>query len=71
MVGVSANFTEGCFLRPSLDFTEEEDERLDFTGMTLVWDEDVEDVDEECTRGGAYRRELCSGIRVVLVDFVH
>jgi len=41
MVGVSANFTEGCFLRPSLDFTEELDERLDLMGMTFVWHEDV------------------------------
>jgi len=50
MVGVSANFTEGCFLRPSLNFTEELVERLDLTGMTLVWHEDVEDTDDSLPR---------------------
>jgi hypothetical protein len=37
-VGVSANFTEGCFLvdKPSLDLSDELDDRLGFIGMTLV-----------------------------------
>jgi hypothetical protein len=71
MVGVSANFTEGCFLRPSLDFTEVLVERLDLTGMTLVWHEDVEDTDEECTRGGAHRGRLFADTVTALVGFVH
>lgn len=67
MVGVSANFTEGCFFRPSLDLTE----RLDLMGMTLVWHEDVEDTDEECTRSGEHRGGLFTDTVTALVGLVH